>query len=292
MLSVARRRALDESGAGAEDGQQRGGHAGQREGQPDRVVPREEPLLRTRPGVDERLPSGLVLRGAGAAPCADRTRDQPRRSALQHLRREPELFQRARSQVLHQEVGLVNEVEGGAAGLRRSAGRARRSTCPGSRRRSGPGRPRRGSPPGRSTLTTSAPRSAKIVAASGAATYWPISTTLRPRGSAPAQCPPDTAAAVRSPGMRSPSWSRGSPRTRSAMTLRCDLVGAPADGGRLGAEQLVGPPPALGIGRLPRRGVHPRDLDRDDGGLLHQLRHGQLQHRRRRPSPAFDVACR
>ena len=68
VLAVAGRLALDQRGAGAEHRQQRGGHAGHREGEPDRVVAGEETLLCAGPGVDERLPSRLVARRAACCP--------------------------------------------------------------------------------------------------------------------------------------------------------------------------------------------------------------------------------
>ena len=60
VLAVAGRGALDQRGAGAEDGHQRGRHAGHGEGEPDRIVPGEQSLLCAGPGVHERLPARLV----------------------------------------------------------------------------------------------------------------------------------------------------------------------------------------------------------------------------------------
>ena len=57
VLAVAGRGALDQRGAGAEDGHQRRRHAGHREGEPDRIVPGEQSLLRARPGRARAAPS-------------------------------------------------------------------------------------------------------------------------------------------------------------------------------------------------------------------------------------------
>ena len=61
-----------------------------------------------------------------------------------------------------------------------------------------------------------------------------------------------------------------------------DLVRATADGGRLRVQQLGAPAVALGVGWFPGGGVHAGDVGGHQRGLLHELGHGQLEHRRRR----------
>ena len=66
------------------------------------------------------------------------------------------------------------------------------------------------------------------------------------------------------------------------MTLRTISSVPPPMEAELRAEQLVAPAPALGVVGVPGHGVHAGDLDRDERGLLHQLGHGELEHRGRR----------
>ena len=109
VLAITRRGPFDQRRAGTQDRQQRGGHAGQREGQPHGVVPGEEALLCAGPGVHEGLPSRLVPRRSRAAPGTDGARDETRPRRPQHGRAETEPLQRARPQVLHQQVGPVQQ---------------------------------------------------------------------------------------------------------------------------------------------------------------------------------------
>ena len=115
------------------------------------------------------------------------------------------------------------------------------------------GSDRSGSPPGRSTFTTSAPRSAKIVAAKGAATYWPISTTRRPSS---------TTFSAHGP---LPASTRGSPRSSAtAITLRTtSSVPPPMEAERELSSWSHHRPPSGSAGSH-RDGVHPGDLDGDE----------------------------
>ena len=111
VLAVAGRGALDQRGPGTQDGHERRRHAGHGERQPYRIVPGEEALLRTGPGVHQWFPSRLVAGRSIGAPGADGAGDQARPVGPQGGGGEPETRQRARPQVLDDEVGLIDEVE-------------------------------------------------------------------------------------------------------------------------------------------------------------------------------------
>ena len=71
-----------------------------------------------------------------------------------------------------------------------------------------------------------------------------------------------------------------------------DLVRSTADGGRLGAEQLVRPPAPVGVAGRPRHGAHPGHLHRHQCGFLHQLGHGSLSTEAAAPSPPLALTIR
>ncbi len=71
VLAVAGGLALHQRGADAQHGEQGRTDARHREGEPDRVVAGEQPLLGPRSGVHQRLPAGVV---AATGPCCRRRR--------------------------------------------------------------------------------------------------------------------------------------------------------------------------------------------------------------------------
>ena len=311
VLAVAGQGALYRRGTGAQDRRARRRHVATGKEGTGRIVTRERALC-AAPGPGVQAAPSRARRASGPSEPQALIEQVTRRGRLGAARGRGEP---SRSKAPGRRFSMSRSASSrGAEGVgarAACAGRARRSPCPvPAANRAGSARKGR---PGRSTLVTSAPRSAKIVPASGAATYWPISTTRRPLstcawlpgGAAPAdaQWPrvvpvPATGVDVarvspsptRSPGMRSPSTSAWQPEHALGNDVAHDLVRAPADGRRLRAEQLVRPAPAhSGSSPVRRwRACRPfRPPTRADSWT--ELGHGQLEQPRPPPSPPLAL---